>query len=93
MRESSIERRLRLLITRAGGLCYKLAPTIRGMPDRLVVYQGQMFMVELKSPAGRLSPIQRVRHRELAERGIDVAVLNSIDDVETWTSELIGESE
>lgn len=85
MRERDVERRLRLLVEERGGMCVKLAPTVNGMPDRMVITpRGEILLVELKSPSGRLRPIQRVRHEQLASRGVEVAVLSTAREVEDW---------
>lgn len=85
MRETRVEAHLRAAVTGLGGLCFKLAPTTAGLPDRLVVWpDGRVRLVEVKAPGGRLRPIQRVMHDRLAERSVDVAVLSSVEDVDEW---------
>ena len=73
------------LVKLGGGLSFKLAPTVKGLPDRLVVLpHGQVFLVELKAVGGRLSPAQRVLHRRLAQRGVEVKVLTGPGEVRAW---------
>lgn len=80
-----METRLRERVRERGGLCYKLAPTTAGLPDRLVVWPGgRVALVEVKAPGGRLRPIQRVTHERLSEVGLTVAVLSSVEEVEEW---------
>lgn len=55
--------RVRLL----GGISYKLAPTTAGIPDRLVIFPGAMWLVELKVEHGQLSQIQCVLHDRLRD--------------------------
>lgn len=77
-----MEARLRRKAEEAGGLCAKFIPDFKpGMPDRLVVLPGGILVwVELKRPkGGRLSPLQLLRHKELAALGQRVAVV--------WTKE------
>ena len=85
MRESAVEALLHRLVKAAGGLSFKLAPTVKGLPDRLVVLpHGQVFLVELKAEGGRLSPAQRLLHSRLAERGVEVHVLTGPGEVRAW---------
>src|SRR5664279_2540991 len=68
-----------------GGIVWKLAPTTAGIPDRLVMLPGgRMFLVELKTETGRLSPIQREIHHRLAELGIHVYTLRGRAQVLLW---------
>lgn len=85
--EASLEAYFRKAVRAAGGLIYKLAPTVSGIPDRLVIFPGGlMFLVELKAPGGRLSPIQEHVHSELAAVGTTVAVLEGRGQVDSWIS-------
>ena len=85
MRESAVEALLHRLVKSVGGMSFKLAPTVKGLPDRLVVLpHGQVHLVELKAEGGRLSPAQRLLHSRLAERGVEVQVLTGPDEVRAW---------
>lgn len=71
-----------------GGIDYKLAPTTKGLPDRLVILPGNLiFLVELKAKGGRLSPAQIAIHAKLAKRGTHVVVLTGPDEVDAWLKE------
>ena len=91
MRESTIEKRLLTRVEERGGLCYKfVSPGNKGVPDRIVITpDGQTVYVELKSPTGRLSPMQRFQQAELAARNVQVHVLNSVDMVEQFMREVM----
>lgn len=85
MREREVEMRLRMQVYRAGGMCFKIAPTTAGLPDRLVICpSGRMLLVELKAPGGKLQPVQREVHKRLAQRGVHVRVLTSIERVDEF---------
>ena len=91
MRERKVEDYLRQQVMRAGGLCEKhVSPGTWGVPDRLVTYQGKMFLVELKSPTGTLTNHQRRDHQMRLLRGVTVYVLNSKEAVDAWISKLEG---
>lgn len=88
MRESSVERRLHRQVIQAGGLTYKIAPTTKGLPDRLVILPGgRVRLVELKADGGRVSPAQRLIHDKLAARGVHVAVLTGTAEVDKWLTD------
>ena len=83
--EASLEaffyRRVRLL----GGHCVKLAPTERGVPDRLVLLPGgRKYLVELKREGGSLSAIQIAWHAKMQAMGHEVVVLEGKEQIITW---------
>lgn len=85
MLERELEAFFRRRVMLAGGYTIKLAPTERGIPDRLVIFpRGRMYLVELKTEKGRLSPIQKHWHDRLASRHVTVYVLYGKDDVVAW---------
>lgn len=66
--EANLEKIFQHQVRLAGGISYKLAPTTAGIPDRLVMFPGgKMYLVELKTEKGQLSPIQEVLHERLSE--------------------------
>lgn len=80
MQEKRVEERLREEVRKIGGKAYKLSSQIEaGMPDRLVCLPGgKAIFVETKRPkGGRLSEIQKYRHKELQARGFEVRVINT----------------
>ena len=86
--ESRLETFFRTAVRRAGGISFKLAPTEAGVPDRLVLFPGgRMYLVELKTEAGRVSPIQRVWHNRAAELGCTVVVLAGWEAVALWAAD------
>ena len=82
--ESRVEARLRDRVRKAGGMSVKVAPTEKGVPDRLVILGGNIYLVELKAVGGSLSPAQKHWHRRAAQRGVDVVVLTGRDEVDAW---------
>lgn len=90
MLESRIEALLVRKIKQAGGWALKLvSPGNAGVPDRLVLLPGgRIFFVELKTEAGRLSPLQVDVHRRLRELGMDVVTLYGRDQVLSFVEEV-----
>lgn len=91
MREKTVEERLREEVARIGGKAYKLESTGNaGMPDRMVCLPGgRVIFIELKRPkGGRLSALQKAKHRELRRLGFDVRVVNTTEQVKAFTEEI-----
>lgn len=83
--ESQLEAVFRNEVRKAGGMAIKTMPTVKGFPDRLVVFPGAYtYLVELKAVGGRLSDAQKVQHHKLRERGIEVVVLEGRTQVVAW---------
>ena len=54
-----------------------------GFPDLTVVLpRGRVLFIEVKTPTGRLSKRQEIMIRWLAERGAEVYVVRSVNDVQ-----------
>lgn len=83
MREKNIEKKLVEEVRKRGGMAPKLvSPGLDGMPDRLVLMpDGKMSFVELKSPGKKPRPIQVRRIRQLVSLGYGVYVVDSMDQI------------
>lgn len=87
--ESKIERQFVLMVRARGGMAVKLAPTIAGIPDRLVLWPNGLFhLVELKTKGGNLRPIQVHRHAQLLAMGHNVVVLRGEADIIDWLDDI-----
>jgi len=76
-----------------GGIVIQLAPTVAGIPDRLVILPGgRMYLVELKTETGRLRPAQVAWIARAAERGTYVAVLHGVAGVLGWVTDRVNET-
>lgn len=53
--------------------------TKAGWPDLVIVMAGQLYGLELKTNAGRVSPAQQAAHAELVAAGAIVAVAYGLD--------------
>ena len=60
-----------------------------GIPDYLVAVFGVLILVELKTPTGKLSPIQIWQHGQYLKRGVAVIVLYSKSDVDIFIEALL----
>lgn len=81
MKESTIERQFVRACRERGALSYKfVSPSHRGVPDRVVITSdGRVVFVELKTPRGRLSGLQKYEIARLRERGVSVWVVHGLD--------------
>lgn len=83
--EAQLERLFTQLVTAAGGIPVKLAPTHVGLPDRMAIWPGGAIdLVELKTETGRLSPAQIVWHDRAAALGRPVLVLRGEQAIRDW---------
>ena len=84
--EKDIERKLRKMVEKHGGLCLKwVCPGWSGVPDRLVLLPGGGVMfVELKRPkGGRVDPLQKWWAKRLRALGFWVFIVLDEEDIET----------
>lgn len=80
MLETGLQGKIMKLARGLGVLAYKIdAAGRRGIPDLLLVVEGAVFFIEVKSPkkTGKVSPIQAYRHKELQALGADVYTVDS----------------
>ena len=80
MKEAQIERKICDHAQKLGLLQYKFtSPGRAGVPDRLLIApDGTVFMIEFKTPTGRLSALQINEHRRLSEHNITVHVVDNV---------------
>lgn len=84
-READLEAVFRALVRAEGCLVEKLAPTKRGIPDRLVLAPGgRIFLVELKREGEKPTPIQEDWHKRAWVRGTRVVVLHGEAEIRQW---------
>lgn len=83
MLERDIEKLFRDEIKRAGGKAYKFtSPGNDGVPDRIVMLpDGRIVFVELKTDTGKLSKLQELQCRQIAELGQTVRILHGLAEV------------
>jgi len=84
--EKEIESYLAKQVKLRGGYCLKwVSPSTSFVPDRIVLApKGKIYFIEMKRPGGRLSEGQKRFHAKLAKLDIEVFVLSSREEVDTW---------
>ena len=72
-------------VEQLGGLCWKFtSPGTAGVPDRVILHDGQIYFVELKTERGRRSKVQKYIHKKMREQKIDVYMIWSKKDVDSF---------
>jgi hypothetical protein len=87
--EKQIEQYLNKRVKELNGLTFKWISTVTGVPDRIVILNNQIYLVELKTPTGVVSERQRLVFKQLEEHGQTVHILKSKSDVENFIDETI----
>lgn len=81
--ENDIEKYLIRQVKRIGALCYKFTSSgTRGVPDRIILYQGNVLFVELKRPGGKPRKDQLKIIEEFKGQLIPVFVIDSKQQVD-----------
>ena len=91
MRERVIEKTLRKKITDRGGRFYKwTSPGNDGVPDRIVILpNGRIIFVELKTDEGQLSEIQKYQQKILADLGCNVTTVYGSGGADNFVREVL----
>ena len=91
IRERDVESYLVKRMEEAHLSCVKFVPDNKiGMPDRLVLLpEGRVLWVELKTDNGRLEEIQKLQHKRLRDLGHEVKVVWSKADVDDLLNQIL----
>lgn len=89
MTEKYIEKYLINRIKELGGKAFKFSsPSNNGVPDRIVLYRGKCYFVELKRPNVKPRRLQKIVHEEFQKLGFKVYVIDSVEKVGDFISEI-----
>lgn len=73
VRENKVEKYLDDEVKKLGGITRKwVSPGRDGVPDRIVIHDGEIYFVEVKTIDGHLSTAQQREHFRLREAGANV---------------------
>lgn len=90
--ENKIERYLKDEIEKINGKTFKFSsPGNNGVPDRIILHQGNTYFVELKKPGEKLRPLQKAVKKRFNKLGFNVYVLDSIDSVNGFIANIGGD--
>ena len=80
MVEKLLQQKIIKKFVTSGWLVYKMtSPSTRGIPDLVCMRDGETIWLEVKTPRGRLSAMQRAVIGRIRNQGIRVYVVNSIE--------------
>jgi hypothetical protein len=90
MLERQVEMYFRKAVAARGGVAFKfVSPSHRGVSDRIVCFpDGSTWFVELKRPAGRLSPLQHVFAALMGRMRQNYTVLSTTKEIDEWLTGL-----
>ena len=75
-RENKVETYLDSKVKKLGGITRKwVSPGRDGVPDRIVIWHGETFFVEVKTVDGKLSEAQKREHKRLLSSGAFVTTV------------------
>lgn len=84
-RERKIERYLGNEIKKLGGMARKwTSPGRTGVPDQIIMLNGDVWFVEVKTPEGAVSGVQKRELNRIRNAGCNVAVVRGSDDVDSF---------
>ena len=91
IRENKVETYLHQCVTALGGTTRKwVSPSRPGVPDRVVVLPWGIWLVEVKTTDGDLSPGQVREHQRLTDAGAQVRTVYGHTGVDELIKELKG---
>lgn len=88
--ESKIESYLKDQVDINGGLAYKFISSVNGVPDQIVIYNGDIHFVEVKRPNEKPRPLQTHVHDKIKDQGVDVHVVDSYKSVDWFLVKVLG---
>lgn len=90
VRENKVEKHLDKEVTKLGGITRKwVSPGRDGVPDRIVIFKGTVYFVEVKTQDGKLSYAQTREHIRLLDAGANVSTVYGDDGVDAWIREVM----
>ena len=91
VRENKVEAYLDREIKRLGGITRKwVSPGRDGVPDRIVIHQGRVWFVEVKTVDGEYEEGQEREHKRLRDAGAEVRTVWGHDGVDGFIREVMG---
>jgi Holliday junction resolvase len=85
MKESEIQKRIKERLERNGYWVTKLIQTTtNGIPDIMAIKNGNVIFLEVKTPSGSVSELQKFRLDQLNTFGVFAAVVRSVEDIDVF---------
>lgn len=88
--EGIVEDYFKTQVELAGGLPLKFkSPSSRGVPDQLVLYDGQTFYAEIKAPGKKPRKDQLSIHKKFKKHGVTVYIIDSKEQTDWFIREIL----
>jgi hypothetical protein len=89
MKESTLEKRLKVAVKESKGLCLKMpSQWYRGIPDRLILLPGgRVYFVELKTLINETSTHQKYYQLKLTKLGFNTYIIKGRNQLERFIEE------
>ncbi len=88
--EKEIEHHLKKETKRLGGICLKwISPGFNGVPDRIVMLNGQICFAETKAPNEKARALQKKVMSQIEAQGQKCVVLDTREDVDRLLTEMM----
>ena len=79
MKESEIEKRVMLYANTKGVTQFKfVSPNTRGVPDRILIYEGRTLFIEFKKQGEKPTRLQELQIKKLEDAGMTVEVVDGV---------------
>lgn len=72
------------------GMQLKASGVVAGIPDMILIHSGKAYGFELKTPTGKVSPVQEVVHKVWAKDGTPVFIIRTEEEFKKIISNLLG---
>lgn len=80
--EGTIEKYLKKEANKLGFLCFKFTSGDNGVPDRIIIGNGQVVFTEVKAPGEKPRPDQVVMIKKINQRGVPAVYVDTRDEVD-----------
>lgn len=80
--EGAIEKYLKKEANKLGFLCFKFTSGDNGVPDRIIIGNGQVVFTEVKAPGETPRPDQVVMLKKINQRGVPAVYVDTRDEVD-----------
>ena len=81
MKESELQRRIIVRCKSKGMMAFKVDVYKAGFPDLLIIEDGHIWLAEVKTAKGRLTPMQKSMHERIRAMNVKCVVIRSEDEI------------
>lgn len=74
------------------GMQLKASGVVAGIPDMVLIHRGKAYGFELKTPSGKVSPVQEKVHQAWATDGTPVYIVRSLEEFQSIISPILGDT-